>query len=395
VRYAREHPQLLAVLAVGVLARAVLLPITHGQDFVVWDKASAATLRGINVYAHHPDYPGGPYAYFPLFLYIELPFRWLADVTGAPFTVLGKLPIMAGDVVAAAALAAELVRRRCAPRVVAIGTALFFLNPLVLYNGAFYGRFDSVGLALLLLAFYGLRPQDGIGRRSALLYAAAVAAKTFPVFIAPKLLTAGRTGAARVIVAGLAVVGGISLPYLLSSPQAFVTDVLLYDAKKLPQGLSWQQVYLGQVGHDAARWVSYLLLALFVLSMVGLVRIPDLATYTLLGLLLFLLFSKVVLEQYLIWPLPWLILRGLDPVRRPALGMLALLSTVGMLVNPYIHPFGQQPLAVAVLLGVALAGYALGLAWQSWRPGQTRTTAPSALISETSGSSNQRPPEPR
>jgi len=32
-----------------------------------WDRASSATLRGINIYAHHPHYPHGAYAYFPLF----------------------------------------------------------------------------------------------------------------------------------------------------------------------------------------------------------------------------------------------------------------------------------------------------------------------------------------
>ena len=65
----------------GLIARAVLIPITHGQDFVVWDLASTATLHGVNIYAHHPAYPGGPFAYFPVFLYLELPFQWLVACT--------------------------------------------------------------------------------------------------------------------------------------------------------------------------------------------------------------------------------------------------------------------------------------------------------------------------
>ena len=56
----------------------------------MWDAASAATLHGMDIYAHHPAYPGGPYAYFPVFLYVELPFQWLAQHTGAQLPRAGQ-----------------------------------------------------------------------------------------------------------------------------------------------------------------------------------------------------------------------------------------------------------------------------------------------------------------
>ena len=99
---------LAAVLLVGLVVRAVLVPITHGPDFVVWDLASRATLDGINVYAHHPAYSGGPYTYFPLFLYLELPMQWLAIHTGAPFTIMGKLPIVGADLLATVLVVREV-----------------------------------------------------------------------------------------------------------------------------------------------------------------------------------------------------------------------------------------------------------------------------------------------
>jgi len=390
-RSARANPALLLVLVVGVVLRAVLMPLTHGQDFVVWDKAATATLNGDNVYAHHPDYPGGPYAYFPLFLYLELPFRWLAGATGIGFTVLGKLAIMAGDLVATMVLAAEIGRRGRSARQVALGAALFFLNPLLLYNGAFYGRFDSVGLALLLAAFWWYRPGRPLSWRTSMLYAAAIAAKTFPMFMAPKLIAFGRVSATRILVTCLAVLGGISLPYLLTSPRAFLTDVFLYDAKKLPQGLSWQQLVLAHISADSARRMSYVFLVAFMVGVLVLVRVPDLETYCLLTLLLFLLSSKVVLEQYLLWPMPWLVLRTYRPASPgPALvtgstGMLAALTVIGMLANPYVHPFGRQPGWIAVLLAALLAGYCVAvLREESRRTGsrpQTRTTPPSQPIS--------------
>ncbi len=98
------------MLAAGLVVRAILVPITHGPDFAVWDLASRATLDGVNVYAHHPAYTGGPYTYLPLFLYIELPFQWIAMHTGVPFTILGKLPIVAADLAATLLIAVELRR---------------------------------------------------------------------------------------------------------------------------------------------------------------------------------------------------------------------------------------------------------------------------------------------
>src|SRR5581483_4113606 len=143
-RAIRRHPYTSLVFLAGIIIRAILIPITHGNDFIVWDLASRATLAGSNIYAHHPrGYPGGPYTYPPLFLYSELPFQWLALHLGVSFVILGKLPIVAGDLLTAALLAAYLARRGYDERTVALGAALYFLNPLVLYNGAFYGRFDA------------------------------------------------------------------------------------------------------------------------------------------------------------------------------------------------------------------------------------------------------------
>ena len=62
---------LVLLLAAGIVVRIALVPITRGQDFDVWDIASTATLQGSDIYTHHPAYPGGTYAYFPLFLYLN------------------------------------------------------------------------------------------------------------------------------------------------------------------------------------------------------------------------------------------------------------------------------------------------------------------------------------
>lgn len=367
-----DYPLVCLVLGVGLVIRAILVPITHGQDFVVWDLASSATLRGINIYAHHPHYPHGPYAYFPLFLDVELPFQWLAQHTPVPFQTLGKLPIIGADVLVAVMIAKILTRSGRSERAIATGMALFLLNPLVLYNGAFYGRFDSVGCALLLTALWYQRAGKPASRAMAWWYALAVAAKTFPLFVLPKLLATGRAGAVRVVGALIAVLGLLSLPYL-AAPRQYLTDIVLHDATKKPQALSWQPILLHVTSPHGAQVMSYLCLAVFAAGACWLLRITDISTYCLLVLLLFVVFSKVVLEQYLIWPIPLLILQAFgagNSIEHPppgsarmqrgaSLALLAVLTTVGMVVNPYIHPFGQSPLWIAVPLAITILAYAL------------------------------------
>jgi hypothetical protein len=95
-------------------------------------------------------------------------------------------------------------------------------------------------------------------------------------------------------------------------------------------------------------------------AMVWLLQLPDLQSYCLLGLLLFILCSKVVLEQYLMWPVPLLILEAAawPGLRRTAsLALLGVLSTVGMVANPYVHPFGPAPMPLAIVLAAAILGY--------------------------------------
>jgi hypothetical protein len=349
----RRLGPLAGVLVVGVVVRAILVPITHGPDFTVWDLASRATLDGVNVYAHHPAYTGGPYSYFPLFLYIELPMQWLALHTGVPFTILGKLPIVAADLAATLLIVGELSRHQAGERAQAIGAALFFLNPLVLYNGAFYGRFDSVAVAFLMLAVVLRHAKPARGWRFALAYSLAVAAKTFPIFLLPRVLGRERAGTVRVLLTVGVVLFAISAPYVIASPTAFATD-LLYSADKLSGGLSWQVVLHGL---PAALQVDIgdVLLGVFVAAAIALAFVEDFTVAGAAVMVLFLLLSKQVIEQYLLWPLPFLVLIAVGRRSRPAWMLVAELTMAGMLVNAHFHPFGVQPVAINVLFAIAVA----------------------------------------
>lgn len=371
-----REPWLLAVLAVGLFVRAVLIPITHGDDFVVWDLATKATLHGSNIFAHHPPYPNGPYAYFPLFLYLETPFQWLAQHTSASFLVLGKLPILAADVACALLIAGELRWRGRSPRAIAGWTAAFFLDPLVLYNSAYYGRFDTLGCAFLLLALRVLR-RDPAGVRGAITYGLAVAAKTFPGFLVFGVLRRAGTAWRRTLLIVMAVLVVISLPYL-GTPRPFVHDLFIRDANKLPGGLGWQSVLLNVTSTHGAKLVSYAFLAVFVLAALWLSRIADVELSTAATLVAFIICSKVVLEQYLIWPLPWLLLLAATAgglIARGSLALAGVFTLTGMLDNESYHPFGRPDDTVNLLLAACCIGYLLVVARASGRNDEVRAVA--------------------
>jgi hypothetical protein len=354
---ATRFPLTVAVFLASVVVRCLLLPITYGPDFLVWDLASKGTLDGINIYAHHPaGYLGGPYTYPPLFLYVELPFQWLAIHTGLPFTVLGKLPIVAGDLLTGYLIALFLAKRHHGDGRIALASAAYLLNPLVLYNGAFYGRFDAVCAGLFLLALHLHVAEGRQTWRFASVYAAAIATKIYPVFLLPWLWMKERRSRPRLAGALLLVVGGLSLPYIATSPRAFVSDILLYNLNRTPSNLSWQIVLLDRLPYQTLWIVGALFLVLFGAVLCRLTTL-DVYSASLIGILVFLLLSKLVIEQYLLWTFPFLIQQAAHARSRPDLALFTIFSVAGMLSNHYIHPFGERVVVLNVILAAATLAY--------------------------------------
>lgn len=360
LRALARSPEFLTIGVVAVVLRAVLIPLSHGRDFVVWDHATAATLDGVNIYAHHPAYPGGPYAYLPLFLYVELPFQWAAMHSSISFTVLGKLPMLAADLLTALLIADAAVARGARRRSAVLAAAAFLLNPLVLYNSAFYGRFDSIGCAALLLTLRGLRLRAEGSACGAGWYGLAIAAKTFPVFVAAGILRAAKGFRLRLCLTVCFVLAVVLLPYL-GDLSAVARDVVAYDVGKVPRAMSWQTLVTSVVGAHTASEISIALLVIFAVVTVGLSRIADLDRYVLVTLVLFLCLSKVVVEQYLTWPLPWLAVAAAAPatalLRRSSAAMLGLLTIFGCLDNETFHPFGRKSIPIALALLAACLAY--------------------------------------
>lgn len=353
----RAHSWTLAVFAAAVICDVVLAPLGFGPDFVAWDIASRATLNGANIYAQHPaGYPTGPFAYPPLFLYFELPFQYAARHLGWSFAILGKIPIVLADLACGWLIAKHSIDRGASDRKTALLTALYLLNPLVLYNSAFYGRFDSVGLAFFLLA---LRLHEAPGARARrwfpVAYGAAIATKIFPAFVAPWFWWNEPGPRFKTFSVTMLTIAALCLPFLLTRPRPFITDILFVNINQYAQGLSWQVAFMGKLPLQAVLATSYGLLAIFLIAANNWAA-GDLYRYCLRILLLFTLLSKVVYEQYLVWSLPFVIV-GL--ARRPAASwaLLVALTVGGMISNPHLHPFGEQVVPINLLLAAAIATY--------------------------------------
>lgn len=360
---------LTTVLVAGALVRLALMPLWHGQDFVVWRIVARELLRGSNFYAHKPaDLPGGPYAYPPLFAYLEVPFKLLANVTGIPFRILGKIPIVAGDALVAWALVRWGRRADLAAGALTALVACWWLNPLVLYNGAFYGRFDSLVLGLLLVALLTGPPRDSDSRwwsPSAAWFGAAIAAKTFPAFILPWFWRNGRNRA-KLLTGIVTFVGVVSLPFV-AAPLAFIDSTVLYDTGKTPTNLSWQVALKHLFDSDTTRAIGTFVLLGFIATLFLLTRL-DLTEYCAAAFCAFVVFSKIVNEQYLVWAIPFLAMLAVAHRARPHAWLLGLYTLIGTILNPSVHVLGHQGSIHTLWVNVVLAGATVAyLVWQMRR----------------------------
>lgn len=162
-----RHPGpvgLALVILGGLVARAALLPtVGHDEDtrlFYDWARGLAAHgLRGFYTEAGGCNYP-------PLFVLIMRGLGGLsarADLnlhSESALRMLLKLPACLADLLAAVLLFIE-GRRLGRARVGLVASAIYFLNPVTIYNSAYWGQVDGIHSALLvgaLLATNRMRP---------------------------------------------------------------------------------------------------------------------------------------------------------------------------------------------------------------------------------------------
>ena len=334
------------------------------------------TRSGRNVYASEIRYP-----YFPGWLAVEMAVYELSVQWRLPFWQAVRGAIVVGDVLLCFALW-WAAGRAWGPARGRWAAAVYALNPIAILVSGYHGQFDALPSLFSVLAagfLVGRRPR---ALPAGLLLGVAMALKPFPALLVPVFVRAqGLSLAARALVGGLALglVGAVTAPYLLADALGVAQNIGGYGGLN-DQGLGglmralWLEragnLYLpGAFGNEISattRWLALAAIGLtFLLTLDAPVPRAAAAVY-----LAFLSFFGGVSTQYLIWPLPWLLLSGLSPLWAIWYGFAAAAGAVGFYVvywpQMILGPPWRGPLpenALIFVVGQALCWLGILTTW--------------------------------
>ena len=125
---------------------------------------------------------------------------------------------------------------------------------------------------------------------------------------------------------------------------------------------------------DTTRAIGTFILLGFFATLIVLTKL-DLLEYCAAGFCAFVVFSKIVNEQYLVWALPFLVLLVAQRRGRHHTWMLGVFTVVGTVINPLIHPLGLQGHTDTFWINFVLAGSTTAYLVIEWRAQQARLRA--------------------
>ena len=292
-----------------MLLRLWIAASTFGSDDVHYWMQFAAGVRHfgpMGIYGHSFDaqYNHPPLAGWMLLLIDHL------QRTGLSFPFLVRVPASVADGITGVLLFL-LIDRYGRRHTAVLAAVAFMLSPLAVIVSGFHGNTDPVFVMLAIAAFH----QETVRRRhgtSGLLLALAISVKIVPVVLLPlfvlRLVSGGARGRTRFLAGGALVFAVLWLPVLVTRPEQFIENVLLYSGNSL--GLWGAPVLVFMLGVDPAAHqalfhaLSYVALAVsaFLPVLVGGRATADLQRFGLV-LSLFLLLSPAFGMQYLVWGL--------------------------------------------------------------------------------------------
>lgn len=339
------------------------------------DREAADVLRYRKVADHVLDVSWNPYQaprlypYPPVWVWVEAGAGWLARNAPLSFPLLVKVPTLAADLFIVAFL-----RRRTA-----VGAWVYALHPVSVMVGAVHGQFDATALAFVVAALGAFVRSRA--NASALLLAAAIALKSFPVLLLPVFLIQLPSLRARLrfTVLALGPVLLLLLPYAWHDAGALRRELFGYGGVA---DMGWLGLWRG------ARWIAGDGLAraeavhwplgiavgkgLFLAAGAALLawlarRGVDAWRGALMTLLLFVAVYGALSAQYLLWVVP---LAALRPDRfMAAHGAASTLALVGFylflapgVLTPAPGPLGRDAAGILWVSGTALV-LAASVAW--------------------------------
>lgn len=345
-------------------------------------------LAGENIYERRVLFP-----YTPLTLPLPAASLLLARASGLPFHVTIKLwPILADCLLALLIRRAALRRGLAGSAAFGLGAA-YAVNPVAILTSAFHGNHTVLGVLCAFWAFERVAAGAAAQYRAAgLLLGLGIAARTFPVLLAPVfaiLLPLGddRAGVRRR--AGFLLLTGLpaalaSLPALYADAPAYLRELSSYSGFA-DQG--WLAIRRGvgvvtgmgkRFPPDAEAWLQASKLGFLALyaGLLGLLfqrRHADLAAGCLLAWLLFFVAYAGVSTHYLMWVLPFGLL--ISPAWTAGYSAAATLSMLGfyltwfpgVLLGPYAPArLGPAPAADPIwpfYLAALVLSWLVNVAW--------------------------------
>jgi len=318
-------------LALGFLIRLVILPITYGVDYMLFMEYGRLLATGKLTALLYDDVFS--LATPPFYIYLISLMTVVSDHTGLSLVFLGKLPNLISDLIVSYLIWELILKKTSSVQKALSGLSLFLFNPLVIYNSCFYGRFDSVALAFLMLAI-----RDTSWLRFGIYYGISIATKTFPAFLFPWFYKTRGEKKILSLALSLITVALLCSPFLWLDAITFTKNNVEWFVTKTPTQFSWQLLLVNVISLEKILTFSLLLLLLFYTLLVVLPRSTavDAYEYAALVFSLFTFCSIVVYEQYLTWQLPFLAVSGVLYKRRYALPLLCYATFIGAFGNGHI-----------------------------------------------------------
>lgn len=272
-RRGARDPWLLGCVVLGLLLRLPLLPMAgYAPDVAYWKShLTYATSFGIqNIYGlETPLQPYPPVLLILLWMlgmvYVTL---WPAARDTPGLTALVKLPAAAADLVAAALLAAYVLRRAGQART---GALLLAVNPALIWVSSYWGQVDILHAGMAAAAWAAIlagRP----GLAGSLLALGALTKPqgllAVPAGAALVAASSGGRGIARAMATGAATVAIVTSPFLLSGASGALLRIYtgapnLYPYLSLNAFNPWWIAALTRAGDpsfplvpDDARWLG-------------------------------------------------------------------------------------------------------------------------------------------
>ncbi|MBM4416726.1 MAG: DUF2029 domain-containing protein [Chloroflexi bacterium] len=308
-----------------------LLVVLAGGAIRVWGASIGGDVADVSAYRHHifiVESGRGIYQtearfpYFPGWLGVELGVWHVSQILDMQFWWLIRIVIVLADVANCFAIRWVAASTQGTDRA-RIAGMVYALAPIAIIISGHHGQFDALP-GLLALVAVGLVVRGKRPVVAGLLLGGALALKPFPALLIPVILRAPEMSVrARLAVCAVAgsVVLAVSAPFLLVDALAMYSNIAGYGGLN-DQGFGgilrslWliraDNVYLpGAFGQEISTTTRWLTLALMAAALSWLWR----ASTTRVAAAMFMIFVVsfgAVSTQYLIWPLPWLLVANVS-----------------------------------------------------------------------------------